>query len=72
MNAATPVFDSGAVYLTAAEVAALLRISARTLYTYVQRERFPSPIWLGGKRLWSLQAVHDHLGLARMRKRRKL
>ena len=70
MQAMQTPFDSGAAYLTAPEVATLLRISVRTLYTYVQCERVPSPIWLGGKRLWSSQSVHDLLGSARMRKRR--
>lgn len=58
------------VYLTAAEVATLLRITPRTLYSYVQQKRVPSPIWLGGKRLWPAQAMHDHLGAARNHKRR--
>lgn len=58
------------IYLTAAEVAGLLRISVRTLYTYVQDTRIPAPIWLGGKRLWPAQAVHDHVGATRRRKRR--
>ena len=57
-------------YLTGSEVANLLRISTRTLYTYVHDKRLPAPIWLGGKRLWPAQAVHDHLGVARNRKRR--
>lgn len=63
--------DTGAVYLNAAEVASLLRISVRTLHTYVQRERIPSPIWLGGKRLWCAQSVHDFLGTSRLRRRRR-
>ena len=57
-------------YLTASEIANLLRISTRTLYTYVLDKRVPVPIWLGGKRLWPAQAVHDHLGGAQNRKRR--
>jgi excisionase family DNA binding protein len=61
--------DSTSAYLTAAEVATLLRISARTLFSYVQQKRVPTPIWLGGKRLWPAQAVHDFLGSARSRKR---
>lgn len=58
------------VYLTAAEVAALLRISLRTLYAHVQQSRVPAPIWLGGKRLWPAQGMHDFLGAAKNRKRR--
>ena len=58
-----------AVYLTAAEVANLLRISLRTLYAHVQRNRVPAPIWLGGKRLWPAQGMHDFLGAPKNRKR---
>lgn len=58
------------VYLTAAEVAGLLRISIRTLYAHVQQSRVPPPIWLGSKRLWPAQGIHDFLGSARNRKRR--
>ena len=58
------------MYLTAAEVANLLRISLRTLYAHVQQSRVPMPIWLGSKRLWPAQALHDFLGAARNRKRR--
>lgn len=58
------------VYLTAAEVADLLRISIRTLYAHVQQSRVPPPIWLGSKRLWPAQGMHDFLGSARNRKRR--
>lgn len=57
-------------YLTAAEVAALLRISLRTLYAHVQQSRVPAPIWLGGKRLWPSQGMHDFLGTPKSRKRR--
>jgi excisionase family DNA binding protein len=39
------------IYLTAADAARLLRISVRTLYTYVKEKRVPAPLWLGGKRL---------------------
>jgi predicted DNA-binding transcriptional regulator AlpA len=56
-------------YLTAPEVAALLRISVRTLHTYVLNKRVPAPLRLGGKRLWTAQALHDHVGSARHRKR---
>lgn len=58
------------VYLTAAEVADLLRISIRTLYAHVQQSRVPPPIWPGSKRLWPAQGLHDFLGSARNRKRR--
>lgn len=57
-------------YLTAPEIASLLRISVRTLYTYVHEQRVPAPLRLGGKRLWPAQAVHDFLGATRARKRR--
>lgn len=57
-------------YLTAAETARLLRISSRTLYNYVEQKRVPAPIWLGGKRLWPAQTLHDFVGAARNRKRR--
>jgi len=63
--------NAPAVYLTAPEVARLLRISIRTLYTYVRGQRVPAPLWLGGRRLWSAQAVHDFLGAAGMRKRKR-
>jgi excisionase family DNA binding protein len=68
----SPTFDTAAppAYMTAAEAACLLRISPRTLYSYVQQKRVPPPIWLGGKRLWPAQAMHDHLGAARNHKRR--
>lgn len=56
-------------YLTANELAALMRISVRTLYTYIEAHRVPSPIWLGGKRLWAAQAVHDFIASSRQRKR---
>ncbi|WP_353056800.1 helix-turn-helix transcriptional regulator [Hydrogenophaga intermedia] len=59
-----------AMYLTAPEVAGLLRISLRSLYTYVREHRVPAPIWLGGKRLWPAQSVHDALGAASRRRRR--
>lgn len=59
------------LYLNAAELIELLHICERTLYTYVQEQRIPAPIWLGGKRLWSAQAIHDHLGAARQKKRRR-
>lgn len=58
------------VYITAAEAASLLRISSRTLYSYVQEKRVPPPIWLGGKRLWPAQVMHDFLGAAKSHKRR--
>lgn len=58
------------VYLTAAEVADLLRISIRTLYAHVQQSRVAPPIWLGSKRLWPVQGIHDFLGSAKNRKRR--
>lgn len=56
-------------YLTATELAAMLRISVRTLYTYVEERRVPPPLWLGGKRLWAPQVVHDFIASARQRKR---
>lgn len=56
-------------YLTAQEVAGLLRVSIRTLYSHVQQKRVPAPMWLGNKRLWSAQAVHDFVGAPRNRKR---
>jgi predicted DNA-binding transcriptional regulator AlpA len=56
-------------YLTAPEVASLLRVSVRTLHTYVLSKRVPAPLRLGGKRLWAAQALHDHVGSARKRKR---
>jgi predicted DNA-binding transcriptional regulator AlpA len=58
-------------YLNASEMTALLRICERSLYTYVQERRVPPPIWLGGKRLWVAQTVHDSLGAARNLKRRR-
>ena len=61
--------ESHVHYLTAPEVAALLRVSVRTLHTYVGDKRVPAPVRLGGKRLWSAQALHDHLGSARLRRR---
>jgi excisionase family DNA binding protein len=57
-------------YITAAEIAALLRISLRTLHTYIDEQRIPAPLWLGGKRLWTPQAVHDFIASSRNRKRR--
>jgi predicted DNA-binding transcriptional regulator AlpA len=56
-------------YLTATELAAMLRISVRTLYTYIDERRVPTPLWLGGKRLWTPQVVHDFIASARQRKR---
>jgi len=56
-------------YLTANELAATLRISVRTLYTYVEERRVPPPLWLGGKRLWTPQVVHDFIAVAHQRKR---
>ena len=47
----------------------MLRISVRTLYTYVEERRVPAPLWLGGKRLWTPQVVHDFIASARQRKR---
>jgi excisionase family DNA binding protein len=57
-------------YIDAEEVATLLRITTRTLYTYVQEKRVPSPVWLGGKRLWVEQALHDYIATPANRKRR--
>lgn len=59
------------IYLTATEMATLLRISTRTLYTHIEEKRVPQPIWLGGKRLWAEQAVHDFIASARNKKRRR-
>lgn len=65
MNPAEPP-----AYITAKEAANLLRISLRTLYSYIQHRRVPAPIWLGGKRLWAAQAMHDFVGSARNHRRR--
>ena len=56
------------IYITPKEVATMLRICERTLYTYVEEKRLPSPIWLGGKRLWPAQTIHDYIA-SRNRKR---
>ena len=61
---------NNSVYLTAADVATILHISIRTLYSHVRDKRVPGPIWLGGKRLWPAQALHDHLCAARNQRRR--
>jgi predicted DNA-binding transcriptional regulator AlpA len=56
-------------YINGEQVARLLRITTRTLHTYVKQRKVPSPIWLGGKRLWFEQALHDYIAAPANRKR---
>lgn len=69
MNGKSTINVASPTYLTAQEVATLLRVSVRTLYSHVGQKRVPAPFWLGNKRLWPAQAVHDYLGSTRNRKR---
>jgi predicted DNA-binding transcriptional regulator AlpA len=62
---------SSQIYMTAKEIAAMLHICERTLYSYVEDQRIPQPVWLGGKRLWVSQVVHDFVASSAKRKGRK-
>jgi predicted DNA-binding transcriptional regulator AlpA len=57
-------------YINAQQVACILKVTMRTLHTYVKKNRIPNPIWLGGKRLWVEQSVHDYIGAAINKRRR--
>lgn len=48
-------------YLTKDEVACLLRVSVRTITTYMSQGLLPQPLQLGRKLLWSEDAVIQHL-----------
>lgn len=48
-------------YLTKDEVASLLRVSVRTITTYMSQGLLPQPLQLGRKLLWSEDAVIQHL-----------
>jgi predicted DNA-binding transcriptional regulator AlpA len=48
-------------YLTKDEVAGLLRVSVRTITTYMSQGLLPQPLQLGRKLLWSEDAVIQHL-----------
>lgn len=70
-------------YLTKDEVAGLLRVSVRTITSYMSQGLLPQPLQLGRKLLWSEDAVIQHLqpkpaeinkpgGRARPGRRRKI
>lgn len=44
-------------YLTKDEVAAMLRVSVRTVTTYMSQGLLPQPLQLGRKLLWNEEAV---------------
>lgn len=48
-------------YLTKDEVAGLLRVSVRTITTYMSQGLLPQPLQLGRKLLWPEDAVIQHL-----------
>lgn len=48
-------------YLTKDEVAGLLRVSVRTITSYMSQGLLPEPLQLGRKLLWSEDAVIQHL-----------
>lgn len=48
-------------YLTKDEVAGLLRVSVRTITSYMGQGLLPEPLQLGRKLLWSEDAVLQHL-----------
>lgn len=48
-------------YLTKDEVAGLLRVSVRTITSYMSQGLLPQPLLLGRKLLWSEDAVIQHL-----------
>jgi predicted DNA-binding transcriptional regulator AlpA len=48
-------------YLTKDEVAGLLRVSVRTITTYMSQGLLPPPLQLGRKLLWDESAVIQHL-----------
>jgi predicted DNA-binding transcriptional regulator AlpA len=48
-------------YLTKDEVAGLLRVSVRTITTYMSQGLLPQPLQLGRKLLWDETAVIQHL-----------
>jgi predicted DNA-binding transcriptional regulator AlpA len=50
-------------YLTKDEVAGLLRVSVRTITTYMSQGLLPQPLQLGRKLLWSEEALIQHLQL---------
>lgn len=45
--------------LTKKEVAQLLRVTTRTVENYVSKALLPAPVKVGGKALWSAQAIAD-------------
>lgn len=45
--------------LTKKEVAQLLRVTTRTVENYVSKALLPPPVKVGGKALWSAQAIAD-------------
>lgn len=48
-------------YLTKDELAGVLRVSVRTITTYMSQGLLPQPLQLGRKLLWSEDAVIQHL-----------
>lgn len=47
------LFREKVMYLTKQEVAAMLRVSVRTITTYMQQDAIPKPKKLGGILLWN-------------------
>ena len=48
-------------YLTKDEVAGLLRVSVRTITSYMSQGLLPQPLQLGRKLLWAEDVVIQHL-----------
>lgn len=46
-------------YLTKAELAAMLRVSTRTISNYVQSGAIPGPVKFGRRALWSRAALTE-------------
>jgi excisionase family DNA binding protein len=49
------------VYLTKQEVADVLRVSVRTVTTYMKNNVLPEPRKLGGKLLWDEDELHRRI-----------
>lgn len=49
------------MYLTKKEVAAVLRVSVRTITTYMQQRAIPNPKRVGGILLWDEAELHGKI-----------
>lgn len=49
------------MYLTKTEVAGVLRVSVRTITTYMQQNAIPKPKKVGGILLWDEEELHQKI-----------